>query len=96
MTSFECQQAATAKLARGLHPVAALLPGDLQYDNAAPGEWSSFDATWGRLPFRLRPAPGNHEYNTPGATGYYDYFGTRAGPQRSRAGEPPRNAAAFV
>jgi hypothetical protein len=26
-----------------------------------------------------RPAPGNHEYNTAGATGYYAYFGAAAG-----------------
>jgi hypothetical protein len=25
------------------------------------------------------PVPGNHEYNTPGATGYFNYFGARAG-----------------
>ncbi|MGW4679322.1 metallophosphoesterase family protein [Micromonospora taraxaci] len=27
-----------------------------------------------------RPSPGNHDYNTSGATGYYNYFGTSAGP----------------
>ncbi|MGH2692166.1 MAG: metallophosphoesterase family protein, partial [Actinomycetota bacterium] len=25
------------------------------------------------------PAPGNHEYGTPGATGYYGYWGAQAG-----------------
>ena len=28
---------------------------------------------------RTKPAPGNHEYNTSGATGYYGYFGAAAG-----------------
>ncbi|MFL6196753.1 MAG: metallophosphoesterase family protein, partial [Thermoanaerobaculia bacterium] len=35
--------------------------------------------TWGRLGSLLRPSPGNHEYETPGAQGYYDYFGAAAG-----------------
>ena len=81
-TAYGCQQAATARLATRMRPVAALLPGDLQYEAAAAKEWASFDASWGKVPFRLRPAPGNHEYVTPGASGYYDYFGPRAGPSR--------------
>ena len=81
-SAYGCQQAATARLATRMRPVAALLPGDLQYETAAANEWSSFDASWGKVPFRLRPAPGNHEYATPGAAGYYDYFGKRAGPSR--------------
>ena len=28
----------------------------------------------------IYPSPGNHEYNTPGALPYYNYFGARAGP----------------
>jgi hypothetical protein len=28
----------------------------------------------------MHPAPGNHEYNTPGAAGYFQYFGEAAGP----------------
>jgi acid phosphatase type 7 len=39
-----------------------------------------YDATWGRHRERTRPAPGNHEYETPGASAYFDYFGDRAGP----------------
>ena len=77
-----CQQRETARLAARLHPDAALLTGDLQYDTGAADEWSSFDASWGRLPFPLYPAPGNHEYGTPRAAAYYDHFGARAGPGR--------------
>ncbi len=80
--AYSCQQAATERLAERSSPVAALLPGDLQYDTAAAGEWASFNASWGKAPFTLRPAPGNHEYATPGASGYYDEFGSRAGPDR--------------
>ena len=53
-------------------------------DNAYPdGSLSQFrdcyGPSWGRHKDRTRPAPGNHEYYTPGAEGYFDYFGARAG-----------------
>ena len=38
-----------------------------------------FDQTWGRFKDRIRPAPGNHDYMTAGAEGYYSYFGIAAG-----------------
>ncbi|GIK87722.1 MAG: hypothetical protein BroJett026_32030 [Betaproteobacteria bacterium] len=57
--------------------------GDNVYDAGAPGEFAScFDPTWGAFRDRIRPAIGNHEYRTPGAEGYFGYFGARAGPDR--------------
>jgi 3',5'-cyclic AMP phosphodiesterase CpdA len=57
--------------------------GDNAYPVGAPREFAGcFHDTWGRFGDRLRPAPGNHEYMTPGAAGYFDYFGERAGPDR--------------
>jgi hypothetical protein len=38
-----------------------------------------YEKTWGRHKARTRPAPGNHEYHTPGAAGYLRYFGETAG-----------------
>ena len=35
--------------------------------------------TWGRHKDRTRPAPGNHDYHTANASGYYNYFGAVAG-----------------
>jgi 3',5'-cyclic AMP phosphodiesterase CpdA len=35
--------------------------------------------TWGRFKDRTRPAPGNHEYHSGGASGYVRYFGAAAG-----------------
>ena len=35
--------------------------------------------TWGRFKDRTRPAPGNHEYHSTGASGYVRYFGAVAG-----------------
>ena len=43
-------------------------------------DFQCYDRTWGRHRSRTYPAPGNHEYETPGATPYYEYFGERAGP----------------
>ncbi len=64
------------------HPnatVAAL--GDLAYYAGTPDEFQScYEPTWGRHKGRTRPAPGNHEYGTPGAAGYFGYFGSNAGP----------------
>ena len=33
----------------------------------------------GTLQGRTKPTVGNHEYRTPGASGYFDYFGAAAG-----------------
>lgn len=40
-----------------------------------------YDPTWGRHKGRTRPSPGNHEYETAGASAYFDYFGDNAGPR---------------
>ena len=39
-----------------------------------------YEPTWGRLKGRTRPVPGNHEYLSPGAQPYFEYFGANAGP----------------
>ncbi|GAA3771765.1 hypothetical protein GCM10022225_68820 [Plantactinospora mayteni] len=55
--------------------------GDNVYDNGTASEFNSYyQPTWGRHKARTRPSPGNHDYNTSGATGYYNYFGSTAGP----------------
>jgi 3',5'-cyclic AMP phosphodiesterase CpdA len=38
-----------------------------------------YDTTWGRHKGRTFPVPGNHEYESPGALPYYEYFGEMAG-----------------
>ena len=58
--------------------VAAL--GDLVYENGTAAEFANcYAPTWGRAYARTRPTPGNHEYQTPGATGYFGYWGAIAG-----------------
>jgi acid phosphatase type 7 len=59
---------------------AVLLLGDNQYQSGTFAEYNAaFDPTWGRAKALMYPAPGNHEYYTPNAAGYYQYFGARAG-----------------
>jgi calcineurin-like phosphoesterase family protein len=57
--------------------------GDNVYDSGTRSEFSgTYNSSWGSFKSRTRPAPGNHDYNTSGAAGYYDYFGSLAGPSR--------------
>ena len=57
--------------------------GDNVYENGTAEEFANcFDPTWGAFKDRIHPAPGNHDYNTPGAGPYFDYFGAKAGPDR--------------
>jgi hypothetical protein len=67
------------KLAARLEGTVALL-GDIAYPRGSAVDFAScFDPTWGPMRPRLRPAPGNHEYETKGASGYFAYFGAGAG-----------------
>ena len=70
-----CQQGATAALVRQLAPTAVAALGDLQYESGALDEFAgSFDLSWGAFKGEMYPAPGNHEYATRDASGYFDYF----------------------
>jgi hypothetical protein len=66
---------------------AVLALGDLQYENGSLANFNRYyDPKMGsgkRLKARTFPVPGNHEYLTSGAAGYFDYWQTRAG-DRSR------------
>jgi hypothetical protein len=69
----------TAALLDGISGTVAAL-GDLAYPNGSPANFAfCYDPTWGRFRLRTRPAIGNHEYQTPGAAGYFNYFGSAAG-----------------
>jgi hypothetical protein len=71
----------TARLVRRVSPAAALTLGDNQYDVGALSSFmTSYRRTWGAFKPITRPVPGNHDYETPGAAGYYGYFGHQARP----------------
>ena len=76
-TSSACRQKYTASLLHGATAVLSL--GDLQYEDATYAKFlQSYDRSWGAHKAITRPVVGNHEYLTPGATGYFDYFGASA------------------
>ncbi len=70
---------ATAALL-GANQGTIIIPGDIAYENGSTADFANcFDPSWGPYKSRMKPVPGNHEYQTPGATGYYGYFGSAAG-----------------
>jgi 3',5'-cyclic AMP phosphodiesterase CpdA len=79
-----CQHGATADLVEEAEPDAVFVLGDNQYEQGILARYeSAFDATWGRFKELIHPTPGNHDYLTEGAAGYFSYFGAAAGdPER--------------
>jgi hypothetical protein len=70
---------ATARLLDAI-PGTVFNLGDNAYQTGSPEEFARhYHPTWGRHLGRTRPTVGNHEYRTPGAEGYFRYFGARAG-----------------
>jgi 3',5'-cyclic AMP phosphodiesterase CpdA len=54
--------------------------GDEAYESGTDAEFRKcYDSSWGRHKARTYPSPGNHEYETANASGYFDYFGAAAG-----------------
>lgn len=54
--------------------------GDLAYLNGSADDFAAYyHPRWGAHKARTRPAVGNHEYVTPGAAGYFGYWGQAAG-----------------
>jgi len=70
---------ATAKLLDHI-PGTVFAAGDLAYPDGSDEQFANcYGPTWGRFKDRTRPAPGNHEYHSDGASGYVRYFGAAAG-----------------
>ena len=69
---------ATAKLLDQISGTVMAV-GDLAYPDGSKENFVCYDKTWGRARSRTRPAPGNHEFHSSGATPYFDYFGKLAG-----------------
>jgi hypothetical protein len=71
---------ATAKLLDRIPEGQVFAAGDNAYMQGTPQQFRDcYDPTWGRHKNRTWPVPGNHDYETPGASGYYAYFGAAAG-----------------
>jgi len=89
--------AGTKTLCRGQHTANRLLNmdldkifalGDDQYTKGTLSQFQqSYDSSWGALRTITAPSVGNHEYRTPSAAGYFDYFNgvdSAAGPAGNR------------
>ena len=77
-TDTACRHKYVADLLAGKDLAAFLALGDLQYE---VGDLAAFNTSYDRwfAPYYdiTRPTPGNHEYKTPGASGYYSYFSSK-------------------
>jgi calcineurin-like phosphoesterase family protein len=79
----QCQHRETAALVGTADAILGL--GDLQYENGSlPAFRAGYDRTWGRFARFTYPTPGNHEFHTPGAKGYFDYWASRGRPTGQR------------
>ena len=73
----------TARLVAGLEG-GLLLGGDIAYFQGTAADFRDcFNPEWGRFRSRWHAVPGNHEYESPGAGPYFDYFGDAAGTDRT-------------
>ena len=80
VTPTTCQHVAVSDSIVAAAPAAFFTLGDNQYQAGTLAEYKSvYDPSYGRLKTITRPTPGNHEYQTAGAAGYFSYFGTAAG-----------------
>jgi len=69
----------TAALIEGI-PGTVFTAGDNVYPDGSLGDFEDcYDPTWGAFRNRTRPSPGNHDYETLDALGYFAYFGSAAG-----------------
>ena len=80
VTPTTCQHATVSDSIVAAAPAAFFTLGDNQYQRGTLAEYQSvYGPSYGRLKKITRPTPGNHEYQTAGAEGYFSYFGTAAG-----------------
>lgn len=56
-------------------PGTVFTTGDNAYSDGSVDDFTNcYGPTWGRHKDRTKPIPGNHDYDTEGAAGYYQYF----------------------
>jgi hypothetical protein len=65
---------ATAKLLDAIPGTVFVLGDNVYIDGTYRDFTDCYHPTWGRHKDRTRPVPGNHEYFTPDAAGYFTYF----------------------
>jgi len=71
---------ATARLLDTIGGTVFALGDNAYFQGTRENYRDCYEPTWGRHKARTRPVPGNHEYESPGAAPYFEYFGVNAGP----------------
>jgi Concanavalin A-like lectin/glucanases superfamily/Bacterial Ig-like domain/Calcineurin-like phosphoesterase len=65
--------------------------GDHVYEEGTAQQFADcYEPSWGRAKSRTRPAVGDHEYFTPGASGYFNYFRAQLTPFGPSATDPTK------
>jgi hypothetical protein len=89
-------QVKTAEQVSAMAPQKVLVLGDAQYEQ---GEYANFiqsyDPTWGAFNSIAAPLPGDAEYKTPGAAGYFQYFANVLSPYGAAASDPTKSYYSF-
>ena len=94
-TATNCHMQATSDLTTAIGPSAVLALGDIQYEDGTLANFNaSYAATWGVHDGITYPVPGNHEYHTADAEGYFDYF-NGVGVPTGRAGDRTKGYYSF-
>jgi hypothetical protein len=76
-TCNDSNDSKTAQLLGLVTPSYVFTLGDNVYSSGTSTEYKNcYHPTWGVWKSRTKPVPGNHEYQTSGAKGYFSYFGT--------------------
>ena len=66
----------TAQVVQSVNPDLVLTTGDNAYPDGTLGDYTRwYQPTWGAFAAKTRPTPGNHDYHSAGASGYFDYWG---------------------
>ena len=79
-----------------IRPAKVFALGDEQYPSGEFAQFlASYDPTWGVFKGMTVPVPGNHEYATPNAAGYFQYFGSVLSPFGSTATDPAKGYYSF-
>jgi PKD repeat protein len=79
--AFGYRDEATAALVDQYPAATVYTLGDNAYPDGSADNYSlCYQPTWGRFKERTSPTPGNHDYHTANAGGYFGYFGAGAGP----------------
>jgi hypothetical protein len=69
------QDTATGDLIRSHSSATVWTAGDNAYESGTLAEFiNCYGPAWGSFKARTKPTPGNHEYRTAGASGYFSYF----------------------